>query len=341
MERLGRYPGRTLVGAIAIASGAGLLVTAHAGFAEVADAFGEMHLGWLAVAFGAQFVAFAGYTLAYRRILAAFGGPRLKLSLVARLVATGFGAFAPGGGFAIDYRAISSLEDDERTAATRVLALGGLEYVVVAPAACACAIAILLNGGDVTGSVLWPWAIAVPVGFAIGFSLAPWAQRAVAARRGKGWRMLADALGGIELLRMMAASPIRFLPALLGIAAYWAGELLSLWASLRAIGAELTLGPLVLGLATGYALTRRSLPLAGAGVTEVLLTLALTWVGLGLPEAVAGMILYRLFSFVLPMLPALWAHREVSQLIEPDLATESAHPDAPLDRSAASRGRAG
>ncbi len=313
-----------LVGAAAIAAAAAVLVAADAGFGSVADAFARLHPGWLAGAAAAQFVAFAGYTLAYRRILAAFGGPRLRLPLVARLVATGFGAFAPGGGFAVDYRAISSLESDGRAAVTRVLALGGLEYVAIAPAACICAIVMLIQGGDVMPSVLWPWALAVPIGFAVGFAVAARSRPAIASRRGKGWRMLADALGGIELLRKMALSPLPFLPALAGITAYWAGEVISLWASLRAIGAVLPIGPVVLGLATGYALTRRSLPLGGAGVTEVLLSLALIWVGLDLPEAVAGTIIYRLFSFVLPMLPGLWARRDVIHLIHPDLATESA-----------------
>ena len=38
----------------------------------------------------------------------------------------------------------------------------------------------------------------------------------------------------------------------------------------------------VVGYATGYALTRRTLPLAGAGAVEALLPFALVWVGFGL-----------------------------------------------------------
>ena len=109
----------------------------------------------------------------------------------------------------------------------------------------------------------------------------------------------------------MASEPLRFAPALLGIALYWAAEVLSLWASTRAFGANLSLGAVLVGLATGYALTRRSMPLAGAGITELLLTLALVWMGLDLASALAVTVVYRLFSFILPMLPGLWAHQEV------------------------------
>src|SRR5205085_1633583 len=63
-------------------------------------------------------------------------------------------------------------------------------------------------------------------------------------------------------------------------------------------------------------------PLAGAGITEILLSLALLWVGLGLASALAGVLAYRLFSFALPMVAAIRAHRSVSQLLAPDTSLE-------------------
>jgi hypothetical protein len=125
-----------LLAALALAGGGAALIAADGDFANVADALTPFRAGWVAIAFGAQVFAFAGYTLAYRRIIALLDGPRLSPSLVVRLVMTGFGAFAPGGGFAIDYQAVKALEGDERAATVRVLALGALEYVVIAPAAC-------------------------------------------------------------------------------------------------------------------------------------------------------------------------------------------------------------
>ena len=92
---------------------------------------------------------------------------------------------------------------------------------------------------------------------------------------------------------------------------------------MRIFDVTLGAGALIVGLATGYALTRRSMPLAGAGITEALLTLALLWVGVGLAHAVPAVVMYRLVSFVLPMLPALWAHQGIVHLIQPEAAATS------------------
>jgi uncharacterized membrane protein YbhN (UPF0104 family) len=63
----------------------------------------------------------------------------------------------------------------------------------------------------------------------------------------------------------------------------------------------------VVGYATGYALTRRTLPLAGAGAVEALLPFALTWVAFGLPAAVLAVFAYRIFNLWLPLGPAIGA----------------------------------
>lgn len=56
-------------------------------------------------------------------------------------------------------------------------------------------------------------------------------------------------------------------------------------------------------------LTRCSLPLAGAVVTEVLLTFALHWCGAPLGPALAAVVVYRLFNLVLAAGPSLLASR--------------------------------
>ena len=68
------------------------------------------------------------------------------------------------------------------------------------------------------------------------------------------------------------------------MALYWAGEVFVLWVCLAAFtGDTPSVAAVVVGYATGYALTRRTLPLAGAGAVEALLPFALVWVGYGLP----------------------------------------------------------
>ena len=80
---------------------------------------------------------------------------------------------------------------------------------------------------------------------------------------------------------------------------YWAAEIVALYAALRMFGVHLNPARVVLAYGTGYVVTRRSLPLAGAAFTEVLLTFALHWVGTPLGPALAAVVTYRLFNLIL------------------------------------------
>ena len=89
----------------------------------------------------------------------------------------------------------------------------------------------------------------------------------------------------------------------------------------------------ILAYATGYALTRRSTPLAGSGSTEALMTLALHWVGEPVAPALAAVVVYRVFNFGLPCLPALLVHPRIRPLL--DAADEGRTPARAARREAA------
>src|SRR4029078_8258039 len=67
----------------------------------------------------------------------------------------------------------------------------------------------------------------------------------------------------------------------------------------------------ILGYATGYALTRRSLPVGGAGAVEALLPLSLLWVAVPLAPAVLAVLFSRVINLWLPLIPALAGFRSV------------------------------
>jgi uncharacterized membrane protein YbhN (UPF0104 family) len=77
-----------------------------------------------------------------------------------------------------------------------------------------------------------------------------------------------------------------------------------LWASLKPFDATPTLPAIVLAHAVGYVLTRRTLPLAGAGIVEVLMPLTLVAAGAPFAGAILGVFSYRLFNLWLPLIPA-------------------------------------
>jgi uncharacterized membrane protein YbhN (UPF0104 family) len=120
-----------------------------------------------------------------------------------------------------------------------------------------------------------------------------------------GWRgHVGRALEGIRILFRLAREWRAHWPAFAGATVYWAGDVLCLWAALKPFGAAPAVASVILAHAVGYVLTRRTLPLAGAGIVEVLMPLTLLSAGAPFAGAVAGVFVYRIFNLWLPLLPA-------------------------------------
>jgi uncharacterized membrane protein YbhN (UPF0104 family) len=281
-----------------------------AGFGAVADRVRSLDAIWLPIALGAEALAYVGYVFAYREVARVEGGPVLPHSRALALVATGFGVFIARGGFAVDFHAFRQEFVDEREARVRVLGLGALEYALLAPAACIVAIMLLVDHVHRPASGLtMPWAIAVPVGAVLALSALGLRHR---LRGRRGWR---DALGqwldSIHVLRQLFVRLEHFAGPI-GTGIYWFGDIACLALCLRAfLGHFPAIAPLLIGYATGYALTRRTLPLAGAGAVEALLPFALSWSGTPLAAAVPAVVAYRLANFWLPIVPAIFGLRSL------------------------------
>ena len=295
----------TIVLAACLFLGALTAMSAVAGWSSVVDQLRPRLSFWFAVAFAAELAAFVGYVFAYRSIAHIESGPRIGWKRSARVVAVGFGAFLAKGGGALDSKVLRG-RGSKREGDVRVLALDALEHAPLAPAACAAAIALLVEGDRKPGlDFSVPWATLVPLGAVAAF---------VGVRRrarfvGKdGWRgQLGHALEGIRLLFRLAVEWRVHWPAFVGASIYWAGDVACLWASLKPFGATPTLPAIVLAHAVGYVLTRRTLPFAGAGIVEVLMPLTLVAAGAPFSGAILGVIVYRVFNLWLPLLPALAA----------------------------------
>jgi len=78
-----------------------------------------------------------------------------------------------------------------------------------------------------------------------------------------------------------------------------------LYGGLRAFDVRVGLPALIVGFATGYAASALPLPAGGSGGIESGMTFALTAVGVPLAPALLGVVAYRIFTFWLPMVPAL------------------------------------
>ncbi|HET7571572.1 MAG TPA: lysylphosphatidylglycerol synthase domain-containing protein [Gaiellaceae bacterium] len=290
-----------LGGAIALAAAAA--VAWHAGFHAVVAHLRHVGSAWLLLALTGAAAAHLGYVLAYREIAHVDEGLRISARRAGALVVAGFGMFTPRGGFAVDIEALEDLGVPGEEARIRVLGLGSLEYVVLATASCVCAWLLLLRDADAQQAVTLSWAVGVPGG--TGLALLALRFRDVLCR-GILQRPLSPAFDAIEMVGKVLASPRRHgVAALVGMSLYFAAEVFVLWACVAAFTGRLpSIEAVVVGYATGYALTRRTLPLAGAGAVEALLPFALAWVGFALAPAILATVAYRIFNLWLPLGPA-------------------------------------
>jgi hypothetical protein len=303
-----------LVLAILLATAATLGMALWAGWHRVLSDLTGAQAGWIGIALAAQFAALVSYVPSYRTLAGVDGGPRLTWRTSLQLVVAGFGAFVPAGGFVHDKRVLARLDGDAHASGARVLGLGALEYAVLAPAAWVAAIVLLPQHNGVQGAVLWSWAICVPLGTLL--ALLALRHRERVTRSGRR-RRVNQALCGLRHLLDLLAERREGPRGYGGMLGYWAAEGVSLYAAGRALGFSLGLGQLILALGTGYALTRRSMPLAGAGAMMVFMSLALHWVGVSLVSAVAMVVVYHLAGLILPSLAALWARHALDARAHP------------------------
>jgi hypothetical protein len=282
-----------------LASGVGLAYVV--GWSEVRAVLGDFHGLWLIALVGGLLVSLIGYHYAYRGIFRVEGGPTLPRQQMRAVVAAGFGGFLAHGGGALDQYALQAAGADEREAKARVAALGGLEHGVLAIGGCAAAIAVLVSGlGQPPADFTLPWAIIPIPGFLIAF----WAAERYRDRfRGRaGWRGKAGIfLDSIWMIRALFAHPLRWGWALCGMALFWAADAFAAWAGLAMFGFHMNAATLFVGFATGMVFTRRTGPLAGAGVLALVLPVTIWVSGAPFAVAVVGIFAYRVLALLLPM----------------------------------------
>jgi uncharacterized membrane protein YbhN (UPF0104 family) len=307
-----RRPLTVVFGSVAVSLGVATGLGVIAGHARVVAVLGAVDPGWFALCIVAQAVAYMGYVFALRWTARCDDGPNLGFGFTARVVAAGFGAFfsaAAAGGFELDYWALRHSGASRREALARVIGLGTLEYAVLAPAAMFSAIAMIVGAGQHEYLAFTaPWFAVAP-----GFLAAAWVTHPARARRWARTHVhssrirhgIAHAISGLTTLRWLAVNPRCGVPAFGGTALYWFGDILCLWACLRAFHADVRIPALIIAYATGYVVTRRSLPAGGIGIAEVALTFALHWLGVPFAPALLAVFSYRIFNFWLALVPAL------------------------------------
>lgn len=338
LERRGTALTMLVVVAAVLQMAAGVGLAYVAGFSSVRVVLGDFHWVWLLALTGALGLSFAGYYWAYEGIFTVAGGPTLKGSQMRTVVTAGFGGFLAHGGGALDRYALEAAGTDQREAKVRVSGLAGLEHGILALGGCGAAIAVLASGlPQPPPDFTIPWAVLPVPGFLVAFWLAE--RYRDRFRNRPGWRgSLGNFLESIHLIRELFVQPRRWWPALLGMALFWAADAFAAWAGLAAFGYQMSAAPLIVGFATGMVFTRRTGPLAGAGILALCLPPAMWASGAPLAVAVVGIFAYRVLALWLPMPPSLAllpAMRKMGEHEVPQAEGKAEPPDEPgLRRSA-------
>jgi hypothetical protein len=302
-----------------------------AGFHAVDRRLIAAHWWWLAPCFASVLLAFVGYLWAYRGIKRVGGGPRLGRLTRLAVVSAGFGSLLMRGGAAVDNLVMRASGVDAREANVRVTALNGFEHgvlaMIVSPAAI---VALALGVVSPRRDFSWPWAV-IP---AIGFVAAIWAAERYRdrLRDGAGWRgRLAIFLDAIHLVYELLRNPRRHGLVVAAMVLYWGADAFALWAAVAAFGVQLSAVAVIVCLGTGMIVTRRTAPLAGAGLMSVAMVPTL-WYGAGVPFATAtlGVATYHLFTLLVPLpasllsLPVLRELDERAQRLSPSSMSSTA-----------------
>jgi hypothetical protein len=290
-----------------------LILCWTAGFKTIPHRLAHLALWYAPVMLAAHLTAYSGYAIAHRMVVNRSQSVHLSWRTNIRVVLIGFGGWLVGGGFAVDRQALQAAGLSRRDAHTSIIALGLLELVVLTPATWACALALVHTPG-IADSVTTPWIVGVPVGVLLVLATALVRPRPEGAP-GRLRSAVADLGAGTRAAIGLVFGPQRGPLVILGIAVYWSGDIIALWAALRLLGVALPFPQLVVAYATGYILTRRTLPFAGAIIIEVLLAVSLWAVGPSLASAALAVMLYRLSDFVLTLGAALLAGSAVERTL--------------------------
>lgn len=300
--------------------GVAAVLGSHAGWRHLTEVAAERHAwGWLFACLAGEVVAYGGYILTVRDMARVDDGSDLELRASVTAVVAGFGVFAAtrtNGGFAVDYWAFREAGASKREAVRRVLGLTFLEYVVLSIGALGASILLYFGlDGRAGEAATFPSLIVVPVlGIAVFLTSPKRAARLSRPRGGRIRRTFADAVAGASNVRSLLTSPREHGLGVVGNTLYWAGDIACLWAALKFVNSHLSLSAIVLAYSGGYVLTRRALPAGGAGVVETVLTFALVAFGVHFATAFTAVLVYRLFNFWLPILPAILLMPKIREL---------------------------
>ena len=240
-------------------------------------------------------------------------GPRVGVWLSLKVALAGFGLtqlVAAGGaaGMAFTFWMLRRLGFSKKNAMVQLITLNTAVYFVFGGLGWLGALLGLVDS-EVPKAMTGSWL----AGFAAVIALALWftqpQRTATFAAADDAPRIRrALAVGVTAAARVRACTHTNDGRRLLAWALlYWVGDLVSLWAALRAFGVTVGVGAIVIAYVLGYLAQSVPIPLIATGGVDAATTFTLAAVGVPIEVALLGVVAHRVFAFWLPMIPGLWS----------------------------------
>lgn len=330
---------------IALAIGGAVIVTTVlvvsigrlAGFTKLGETLSGATWGWLGLCALGQIGVFVGYAGAFRASVAGSGdllaeqagppdsgtagrleagsrrGPRVGIWHSIKVALAGFGLtqiVAAGGaaGMAFTFWVMRRLGFSKKNAMVQLITLNTAVYFVFGLLGWLGALAGLLDPAlPKAMAVSWLAAFAAVIALARWFTQPHRASAFDATEDASRFRR-ALAVGVTAAARVRAGMRSTDGRRLLAWSLlYWAGDLVSLWAAVRAFGVTVSVGAIVVAYVLGYLAQSVPIPLIATGGVDAATTFTLAAVGVPIEVALLGVVAHRVFAFWLPVIPGLWS----------------------------------
>jgi uncharacterized membrane protein YbhN (UPF0104 family) len=275
---------------------------------------------------------FGGYVMMFRGVFVrAEGGVRIGWRESYQITMAGLAAsriFAAGGagGLVLTAWALRRSGMGKRRVADTTLSFLVLTYMPYVAALLVCGLGLRLGlfpGADPFGLTVIPAALAViTIAIAFAFALVPtdlqrrlgdWAGH---GRLGRLARLAANAPASASAGMRDALAHLRSRdPALAGAVLFWAFQILVLWAAFKAFGDAPPAAVLVQAFFVGMLGNLLPMP-GGVGGVEGGMIAALVAFDVDAGLAVVAVLVYRAFTFWLPMIPGVIAYFQLRKTVE-------------------------
>jgi putative heme transporter len=288
------------------------------------DRFDEATWYWIVVAFCVPVLTYYSYAVLVRSVFGKRGPEEIRdrltlpasgLITLAALAASALFSAAGAGGVALTYWALRKAGMERRRAVCREVAFLAILYSVYLLAIVIFGVLLaaqVLPGDDHLSVTIVPAAIAGGAILLLGLTaLLPGdierRVRSLAGRR--RFSKLAGRLASvpatlsqgvrtaIDHLRHPKLGPEAYAAAI----GFWAGNIMTLWASFKAFGVEVPLGVLIQGFFVGMVANLAPSPAAGVGTVDAGLIGAFVVFGLDADAVFPAVLVFRLIGFWLPI----------------------------------------